>query len=215
MKYLKNNAKPQIIVIKQQKRLEYFEKAKNGKFVRYLIWIAMHPLGTRSYSGLDKEDLVDQYVLKYNLPQNEKLIINHKSDGFVKDYRYTSEQRRPINYSFSVEHYPHIVDFKIGNDKTDEVRYDLLVDTITPVESDEDAETLMKCFPFIDEVNEKGETIRENPYNKFDQKPMDTQGIKLPTQYENVSRESFVQKNKIPEAPKMVYREENVGEENK
>uniref|UniRef100_A0A6H1ZKT2 Uncharacterized protein n=1 Tax=viral metagenome TaxID=1070528 RepID=A0A6H1ZKT2_9ZZZZ len=213
MKYLINNSKPEVIVINQQKVIEYFTEAKKGKFTRYLIWIAMHPVGMRSDSGLDPEDQIDQYVVRYNLPPSEKLIINHKSEGFVKDYRYTSEQRRNINYTFSVEHYKHIVKFIIGTDQTDQRRYDLLVGVPTPIENDSDAKILTDRFYFVDECNEKGEITNPNPnIDRIDRKPMDTKDRKLPTQWEVMPREDFTQKFDIREAPKMTYKEEQVEE---
>ena len=207
MKYLINNSKPETIIVNQQREIEYFTESKNGKFIRHRLWIAMHPVGARSDNSLDEKNKIDQYVIRYNLPPQEKLIINYKSDGFVKDYRYTSEQRRDVNYTFPVEHYKHIVDFRIGNDITNQRRYDLLVGAITKVENDLDAETIMKQYGFVDECNEKGETIKSNPImDKIDKEPMNTEGRKLPTQWENVPREDFVKKFNSKDAPKMEYK---------
>ena len=82
-----NNAKPQKITIHQQKQIEYWTEAKKGKFTKYLIQIAMHPVGTRTGGNLDKEDPIDQIVISNNLPTNEKIIINNKE--------YTSTYQHP------------------------------------------------------------------------------------------------------------------------
>lgn len=213
MKFLMNNAKPQKLIIYQQKKVEYWTEAKKGKFIKYLIYIAMHPVGTRG-GQLDKEDPIDQVVLKYNLPQNEKVIINHKSDNNnvasfePRDFRYTSEQRRPVHYRFEVYHYPHIVNFTIGMDRTDERRYDLLVGEVVKVEDDNDAEYIMEKRHCVDEVNEKGEVIKVNSYPEklgIDKEPMDTRGKQLPTRWEEVEWQNV---HKRPKGAELNYSEE-------
>lgn len=215
MKYLKNNAQPQKITVYQQRKIEYFAEAKKGKFTRYLIYIAMHPVGTRG-GQLDPEDPdgIDQVVLKYNLPQNEKIIINHKSENTTtasfnpRDYRYTSEQRRPVHYRFDVFHHPHIVNCTFGMDRTDERRYDLLVGEVVPIEDDYDADLIMEKYYCVDEVNEKGEVIQANPNPEklgIDKEPMDTRGKQLPPRWEEVDWKNV---HKRPDGAKIEYNEE-------
>ena len=217
MKYLKNNSKPQKITVRQQRKIEYFGPAVKGRFTRHLLYIAMHPVGFRSGGELLKDDPdgIDQKVLRENLPMNEKIIISHKGENLnssafdVRDYRYTSEQRRPLNYTFDVEHYSHIVGFPLGADRMDERRYTLLVGDIVKFESDGDADEIMQRYPFVDEVNEKGEIIKSNPYmDKIDKEPMDTRGKQITTKWEEVPREDFAKKYNIKEAPTLEYREE-------
>jgi hypothetical protein len=219
MKYLKNNAKPQTITINQQKRIEYFGEAKRGRFTRYLIQIAMHPVGNRQGGALteDPEDPdyeIDNYVKEYNLPQAEKLIINYKSNNNTsaqfnrRDYRYTSEQRRPIHYTFDVTHYPHIVDFRLGSGRQDERVFNLLVGDVVQIESEADMKEIMRRFPYVDEVNEKGEVIQENPYAKKIESEFDPRGRTTPTQYENIKWEDIHTRPKNPATPGLEYREE-------
>lgn len=155
MKYLKNNAQPRTLTIYQQRRTEYFGEASKGKFIKYRIDIAMH----REIKPLDERDRdgIDQIAIESNLPKNEKIVISYKNG------KYSSEQRKNINYSFTVIHYPHIIGFKEGVGMRDEREYNFLVGNITEVENDNDAEIAMKTFGFLDEVDEKGKIILENP----------------------------------------------------
>lgn len=183
MKYLKNNAEPQTLTIYNQRSIEYYEEAQKGKFVKRRIDIAMHREG-RSFIKNDPvrdPHRIDEFAIKHNLSKFNKLLIHYKNDRFVQGPN--NPDLKPVSFSFTVVHYPHIVGFKRGEGIEDEREYNLLVGEVVKVENDFDAEDIIKTYHFVDEVNEKGEIIMENPY-RTEYKPMEVDIAKVPKSYE-------------------------------
>lgn len=83
-----------------------------------------------------------------------------------------------INHSFTVQDYPHIIDHPVGLGGTSGERlYTAKVGQTVKVSHQGDFKKLWTTFGYLDEVNEKGETIKENVYSSKranPDKPVDT-----------------------------------------
>ena len=149
MKLLKNNGQPSAITIYSQRFIDYMGPAHKGKFDSFHIII-----------GMVREESIDHEVEKFRIGEDEKVIIHHKNG------EYQRREIVPIDKSFVVTHYPHIVNFKVGLNQYNERRYNVLRGQTAQIENDDDADIIFKTFSFVDEVNEKGEIIRENRWQE-------------------------------------------------
>ncbi len=172
--YLKNNARPRTITIYKQRFTDYLDEDGN-KWNLKIICQREH----------NDDDEVKE-LKKFMVADDEKVII------FTKNGRIQERKTYPVDNTFEVENYPHVIEVHCGLSKFDERIYSIYVGGITEILRADDIEIIMKLYHFIDEVDEKGAVIRKNPYLSKDwNKKMVVDMAKLPVHYETMSDESL------------------------
>lgn len=172
--YLKNNARPRTITVYKQRFTDYLDEDGN-KFNIKIICKREHN---------DDEEVKE--LKKFMVADDEKVII------YTKNGKIQERKTYPIDNSFEVMNYPHIIEVHCGLNKFDERIYSIYVGSITEISRADDVETIMKLYHFIDEVDEKGTVIRKNPYLSKDwNKKMVVDMERLPVHYETMSPESL------------------------
>lgn len=207
MRYIKNNGKPSKIVINEQLKQGYVNKKGERKEIQVVM-----------YRQPNNEAVENKEAVAMTLREDQKAFIRYKLEN---DYTVPGgirrvlevEERHPIGFSQTIINFPHILGFRQGTSHKDERIYQILVGEIARFENEADAEACLKAFHFVDEVNEKGEPVQENPY-----KPAPSQKAsltkKMPTSFEEVDtklapRESSIEK-RVTEITKAVKDDEKI-----
>ena len=187
MKLLKNNGTPYVKTISVGRQNTYFTKATKGKFKECLVTVGVH-----------RPEAVDPELEEFNIKKNEKIFLYSKREQAKGEWVVDRSRGdngikiAKISDSFTVTHYPHIVGVKIGTSKYDEREYNVLSGQVLEVE-DADADILFKQFGSLDEVDDKGEVIVQNRWQR-DKKEYDDKkkissselAIKVPKKFEEV-----------------------------
>lgn len=145
-RFLQNNGKPSVITVATQKWVQYYDK----KGIFHKIKVVM------KRDGDDDPD-----VDKFRVPDDEKCLIYEENGVFKGKYP------KPIDSSFMVNSFPHMLNIHVGRDKYNERVYNFRVGDIVQIDCDEypaDFDYLFKNFSLLDEVDEKGGMIKENIY---------------------------------------------------
>jgi len=139
-----------------------------------------------------KGELIRIETLSWALNPDEAkevgLSKDRKSQTYYRNGRFESEVRKEIGHSFSIMNYPHILDYPYGISNRDERLYTIRVGEMTEFSNEGDFMILLKAYHFLDEVNQKGEIIQENPYRAKKGEQIDL--TKYPTSFVEVSTDA-------------------------
>lgn len=172
--YLKNNARPRTITIYKQRFTDYLDEDGNKWNLKIIC--------QREHN--DDEELKE--LKKFMVADDEKVII------FTKNGRIQERKTYPVDSTFEVKNYPHVIEVHCGLSKFDERIYSIYVGGITEILRADDVDTIMKLYHFIDEVDGKGAVINKNPHLSKDwNKKMVVDMDRLPVHYENIASESL------------------------
>jgi hypothetical protein len=146
-RYVKNIGLPSQIRIDNQKTIEWYKE--DG------IKVRLETLSDKS--SLDEAKRMREYGVNLNEGQKAWLYFYN---GQFKSIRITF-----VTDSFKVLSYPHVIDFAIGSNKRDEVKYNILSGKTVPIERGSDLDLLLERFAFLAETDKFGNFDRDD--NKY------------------------------------------------
>jgi len=183
-RYLKNVGKLTLKKIFFSKKNSWIDES--GKKYNLMVVSPTNRAGDTKWSDTDLGE-ESKMALELKLTSEQKAYVYYDA-GYGTDVTKKGWERilkvkvMPINHTFVAHDFPHIIDYECGlGAAKGSRRYTIMVGSIIKVSNSNDFEHLWKSLGILDEVNEKGQVIKENQFTLKMAQPdeiIDTRGLK-------------------------------------
>lgn len=159
--YLRNNGQPAVKTIYMQRYDSWKQKDGTRRIVEVVI---------ANRNGAQEGNDESLKASQLRLTDFQKAIIYYEDDGRIpaeiyRDGHVFKTELRDVDFSMTVEDYPHILKYTLGapGQMGEKRRYTIMAGEFAEVNNAMDKDYLLKVFHFLDECDERGKIVRENP----------------------------------------------------